>query len=163
MIRKAKKQDLVNIFPIYEIARKYMEENGNGTQWGGWWPPEDVLQADVEKGDLYVCEENGKIHGVFAFIIGEDSTYQYIQEGEWPNDEEYGTVHRLASDGKAKGIFKEAIDFAKSQIENVRIDTHANNGSMLHLIEKNGFKRCGVILVPDQTERIAFQYVGSSK
>ena len=28
---------------------------------------------------------------------------------------------------------------------------------LLHLIEKNGFTRCGIIIVDDGTERIAFQ------
>ena len=39
----------------------------------------------------------------------------------------------------------------------VRIDTHRDNETMLHLIEKNGFIRCGIIIVDDGTERIAFQ------
>lgn len=109
------------------------------------------------------CHENGNkepeiVHGVFAFIIGPDPTYTYIEDGVWLNDDVYGTIHRIAGDGVAKGVFKKCLDFCKSQIDNLRIDTHHNNLTMQHLVEKNGFEKCGIVYMEDGSPRIAYQY-----
>ena len=39
----------------------------------------------------------------------------------------------------------------------VRADTHADNKIMQHILEKNGFTKCGIIHVADGTPRIAYQ------
>lgn len=41
---------------------------------------------------------------------------------------------------------------------NVRVDTHANNTTMQRLIEKSGFKKCGIIHVRDGSPRIAYHW-----
>lgn len=159
MIRLANTEDLGRIREIYAAARKYMVDHGNSTQWAGGWPPEEILLEDIANSNLYVLEKNGEIHGAFAFILGNDETYALIEDGEWLNDEPYGTIHRLASDGKVKGVFEKCINYAKEQVTNLRIDTHPNNETMLHLIEKNGFEKCGNIYIGDGTQRVAFHYV----
>ena len=93
-----------------------------------------------------------------AFIIGEDSTYLRIEDGKWLNENPYGTIHRIASDGAVKGLFSACIDFCKSQMEDLRIDTHADNKTMQHLILKNGFQKCGIIYLTNGSPRIAYQY-----
>lgn len=168
MIRLAKENDLVVIMKIYQTARKYMEETGNPTQWGNNHPPGELLEEDIRREQLYVYsesaggsaaeEENEIIHGVFAFIIGEDPTYAYIEDGTWPNDAAYGTIHRIAGDGKIRGIFEQCFEFCRSQIKKLRIDTHQNNRTMQHLIEKNGFQKCGIVYMEDGSPRIAYQY-----
>ena len=37
------------------------------------------------------------------------------------------------------------------------IDTHEKNKTMQHVVEKLGFKRCGIIYIEDGTPRIAYQ------
>lgn len=159
MIRKATHEDFAQILPIYAIARQYMVESGNPNQWKDNWPIPKVLEEDIEEENLYVCIRDNQIHGVFAFIIGEDENYGMIEEGNWLNDDPYGTIHRIASDGKSKGVFYECMDFCKEQVDNLRIDTHEDNKTMQHLISKAGFVYCGNIYVGDGTKRIAFHYV----
>lgn len=176
MIRLARYDDLDRIMEIYQEARNYMEANGNPDQWGKNHPPRQLLEEDIGMGQLYVYTENRKaqtedsikepailhgetIHGVFAFIIGADPTYTYIEEGAWLNDEIYGTIHRIAGDGVAKGVFEKCLDFCKSRIDNLRIDTHHKNYIMQHLVEKNGFERCGIVYMEDGSPRIAYQYL----
>ena len=169
MIRLANYDDLNRIMEIYQEARNYMEANGNPDQWGKNHPPRQLLEEDIKKGQLYVYTENdealtedlerAQIHGVFAFIIGSDPTYAYIEDGAWLNDEVYGTIHRIAGDGVAKGVFEKCLDFCKSQIVNLRIDTHHNNLTMQHLVEKNGFEKCGIVYMEDGSPRIAYQYL----
>ncbi len=157
MIRLATKQDLTVILNIYEYARDFMRKNGNPTQWNNNFPPKDLLIEDIEKKRLYVYEENHKVHGVFAFIIGNDSTYEYIEDGNWLSEELYGTIHRIASDGKIKGMLNKAVCYCEKQIQHLRIDTHPNNKIMQHLILKNGFSQRGIIYVDDGSPRIAYE------
>ena len=93
----------------------------------------------------------------FAFITGEDPTYKIIREGEWLNDEFYGTIHRIASNGKQRGILKTACDFCFQLVDNIRIDTHKDNLPMLKALKETGFTQCGVINCRDGSPRIAFQ------
>ena len=157
-IRKAKPCDLTRILRVYEIAREHMRQSGNPTQWGTDKPKKELLEDDIRKGELFVGEnEEGHICFVFAFILGEDPTYSYIEDGNWLSDEPYGTIHRIASDGTLSGVVKSAVDYCKNTISNLRIDTHENNKTMQHVLEKLGFTRCGIIYIEDGTPRIAYQ------
>lgn len=162
MIRLAKTEDLPVIMKIYETARTYMKENGNPAQWGDEYPAKEMLENDIRREELYVYCEDQVIHGVFAFIIGEDPTYLNIEDGSWLNDQPYGTIHRIAGDGIVKGVFKKCIDYCKKQIDNLRIDTHHDNHTMQHLISKNDFQKCGIIYVEDGSPRLAYQFVSNN-
>lgn len=156
-IRKGTLGDLDEIMEVYAAAKSYMIANGNRSQWNNGYPQRALIEEDIAKGQCYVCEEDG-IHGVFAFILGEDPTYLSIQDGAWKNDHPYGTVHRIGSDGKTRGIFKAALDFCRGISPDLRIDTHENNHIMQKLILNYGFERCGIIFIEDGTPRIAYQY-----
>ena len=158
-IRNADLSDLKEIMDIYEYARKFMKQTGNRNQWANKFPPENLIKEDIEKKQLYIIEKSGFICGVFAFIIGNDPTYSIIKNGEWLSYEKYGTVHRVASNGKSKGIFIEIITFCESKISHLRIDTHKDNKIMQHLIEKNGFYKCGIIYVTDGTPRFVYEKI----
>lgn len=155
-IRKTQTEDLERIGEIFSVARKYMADNGNPTQWGQDRPSLDLVIDDIAKGNSYVVTDDGKIVGTFAYIPGIEETYLEI-DGAWIDDAPYGTIHRIASDGSVRGVFDAALDFAQSQGRDVRIDTHKNNATMLHLIRRSGFTECGIIIVDDGTPRIAFQ------
>ncbi|MCI8528372.1 MAG: N-acetyltransferase [Lachnospiraceae bacterium] len=161
-IRKASMTDLQEILQIYAHARERMRQNGNPSQWGERWPWEEVVAEDIEAGQSFVTEEEGKICGVFAFLPGIEPTYQKIENGSWLNEEAYGTIHRLAGDGWTKGVFAACQEYCGKIIPNIRIDTHADNHIMRHLLDKHGFKTCGIIYVEDGTPRIAYQKVFGS-
>ncbi|MBQ3226206.1 MAG: N-acetyltransferase [Clostridia bacterium] len=157
-IRKAESKDLSAILGVYEIAREYMRQNGNPDQWGTEKPQKELLVEDIKKGELFVGEnEAGDICFVFAFILGEDPTYSYIEDGNWLSDAPYGTIHRIASNGMVSGVVKMAVDYCRNTISNIRIDTHEKNKTMQHVVEKLGFLRCGIIYISDGTPRIAYQ------
>lgn len=160
MIRRAVTEDMDEILSIVKTAKRYMQENGNQTQWAGSYPAREDFLRDIENEQLYICCHEETIYGVFAFVIGEEPNYAYIEDGQWLNDKPYGTIHRIAGNGASKGVFQEAAAFAKSKVDNLRIDTHADNHTMRHLIEKNGFKRCGIVYMKDGSPRIAYQYEG---
>lgn len=156
-IRKADMNDLKEILNIYSYARHYMKEHKNPTQWGDDRPSESVIKNDIINGNSFVVIDNDVISGVFSFIIGEDETYKKIYDGKWLNDKAYGTVHRLAGNGKSKGIFDFSMGYCEKLIDNIRIDTHKNNKIMQYLLSKRGYKKCGIIYVEDGSERLAYQ------
>ena len=157
-IRNAKMQDLPRILEIYAYARQFMAENGNPNQWGKTNPPRQTLEADIAEEKLFVVEDGQRICGVFFFAVGEDPTYQRIYNGEWASDAPYGTIHRIASNGSG-GIFAACISYCLTVCPHLRIDTHHDNLVMQHVIEKNGFRRSGIIYIADDTPRIAYERI----
>lgn len=155
-IRKTKLVDLDELKLVFDYARNTMRENGNPTQWGSDRPGINLIINDINNGESYVVENDGEIVATFACIEGIEPTYIDI-DGKWLNDDEYLTIHRIASNGKVKGIFDFVIDYVSKKNKDIRIDTHADNNIMKHLIEKNGFIECGIIVVDDGTKRIAYQ------
>ncbi len=158
-IRLAKTEDLPAVERVYAAARAYMARSGNPHQWGnGGYPEHSLLESDIEKQQLYVIEDEGAVHAVFAFMLGDDPTYAVIEEGSWPNDRPYGTIPRIASDGQIRGVFTRAFAFAQSKCEEIRVDTHHDNKTMQHVVTKHGFVRCGIIYLENGDPRIAYQF-----
>ena len=119
---------------------------------------ECVLHKNVEEGKLYVMTQEDHIHGVFYFAIEEDPTYAVIHDGAWHSDGQYGVIHRIAGDGSG-GILRTALAFAREQISHLRIDTHADNSVMQRALNKQGFRRCGIIYIADGSPRIAYDFL----
>ena len=158
MIRRAVKADLNAVLKVYKAAKAYMVASGNPAQWEEGYP-ECVLDRDIDKENLYVlCGRDGTVHAAFVFALGEDPTYAYIEKGSWRSDEPYGTIHRIGSDGKMKGVFSLCLDFCSAVIPHLRADTHQDNKTMQHVLEKHGFVRRGIIYVEDGTPRIAYDF-----
>lgn len=155
MIRKSTMEDLDVIMYIYSKAKEYMDANGNPTQWKDGYPRRELIIGDIESETSFVIEEDGKVCAVFTFIIGDDPTYKDIR-GAWQNNNPYGTVHRIASDGTCRGSLHKALEFCFGKIDCIRIDTHEANLTMQHLIKKEGFSYCGIIVADDGTDRLAY-------
>lgn len=156
-VRRAQGVDFSEILKIYEIAREFMAKTGNPNQWGNHYPPDAMLEADIAAGNLYVVEDQ-KIHGVFAYFTEPDPTYAFIEDGVWMDDSPYGTIHRVAGDGTG-GVFSAVLHFAMERNPHVRIDTHADNKVMQHVLAKHGFRRTGIIYLEDGDPRIAYERV----
>jgi len=163
-IRKTNETDFKRIMEIYEYARAFMAKTGNPNQWGPTnWPPEALIHEDILKGNSYVCtNEDGRVLGTFFFEYGQDiePTYREISDGEWSGNDAYGVVRRIATDGSVKGVGKYCLDWAYEQAGNLRIDTHPDNIVMQKLLEKLGFKKCGIIhVLEDDHPRFAYEKI----
>lgn len=164
LIRPAGLEDLPLVMEIYDYARAFMRANGNVTQWVNGYPSEELIRQEIQDGHSFVCTDgDGEIVGTFCFILGDDPTYRQIYDGAWLNDEPYGVIHRMGTNGKRKGIAEACLDWSFQHSDNIRVDTHRDNLVMQHILEKNGFKRCGIIYVRDGTERIAYQKIVTSQ
>ncbi len=157
-IRKGKISDIDAILSCYDLARKYMRASGNLNQWINGYPSREKVADDISSGTNYVgVDDDEEIVMAFAFIIGPDPTYEIIEDGAWINDKPYGTIHRLGSTGKHKGILEKCVDFCMTLTDNLRLDTHEDNLTMQRAALRLGFQRCGIIYCDDGTPRIAYQ------
>lgn len=155
-VRHTEPSDLDSVMAIIDYARTRMRRSGNASQWVNGYPSRDVILADIRNRNSYVIESDGGLLGVFTFIVGDEPTYSVI-DGNWPDNNPYGTIHRIASAPDAKGVADIALAFCRKSGVNIRIDTHADNVPMLNWIAKRGFSYCGIIHVEDGSPRKAFQ------
>ena len=158
-IRKTKPEELNILIRMYENARIFMASHGNPLQWGNTYPASQILMDDISSGNSYVCVEHDKIIATFYYKEGIDDTYVRIYEGQWLNEAPYGVVHRITSDGTIRGAASFCLNWAFNKCGNLKIDTHRDNIVMQHLLDKNGFKYCGVVYLENGSERIAYQKV----
>jgi len=157
-IRKACPEDIEQINRLYEAGCRYMRQNGNMTQWTTEYPNQEVVENDIQKGRSYLVERDGKAVGVFYYDFGENPEPGYNTiDGAWLDHEPYGVIHRIASDGSVSGMMDFCTNWALEQCPSLRIDTHKDNFPMRNALERNGFSYCGVIIIENGTERIAFQ------
>jgi len=150
-------KDLNRILKIYESAKKFMDAQCN-FQWHAGYPGFKLIKEEIKKKELYIVKDGNAIVGVFAFILGVDHTYLSIN-GEWLNDEPYGTIHRLAKEEFAKGVLKEVVDFCFTKTNNIRIDTKYSNKTMISKLLNLGFRECGIIVLDNGEDRIAYQKI----
>lgn len=162
-IRLTERKDLKEVMDIYERARKFMREHDNPRQWSAYgWPPESLIEQDIEKHKSYVAVENDEIAAVFYYDEGHsvEPTYAVIEDGAWIGDEEYGVVHRIASSGKYKGAGSFCIRWACEKSGHLRMDTHGDNYVMQNCLKKLGFTYTGIIYVTtDNDPRLAFEWI----
>lgn len=159
-IRQTTPGDLPAVMAIYDYARRFMQEHGNPNQWTDGYPSESYILQEIEDRHSFVCEdEAGDIAGTFCFIMGEDPTYARIDDGEWLDGSLYGVIHRMASNGKVKGIADLCIQWCFGKHHNIRVDTHHDNIAMQNILKRNGFKKCGIIYTRNGSPRIAYQKI----
>lgn len=168
IIRKTTISDIDEVMPIFEEARKTIAALGID-QWQNGYPSKEVIIADIELDQSYVCEINGKICGTFAMLERGEPTYDKIYDGHWlmgDDSRDYIAIHRVAISvsSRGSGLSGKIIDFAvffakEKERKSLRIDTHRGNAVMRRMLEKNGFEYCGIIYLESGDERIAYEKV----
>lgn len=159
IIRRSTPADIPSMQEIFAYARRFMAESGNPGQWVNGYPDSERLLEDIRNGSSYVCLTNDTIVGTFVLQEGDDPTYETIYDGRWLNDAPYLAIHRIAGNGRTKGILHAALQFAMQRCRNIRIDTHRDNRVMQNALRKEGFRYCGIIHCWSGDERLAYQLV----
>jgi GNAT superfamily N-acetyltransferase len=114
-----------------------MRAAGN-CQWDDAYPNPEVFTRDVEQGQLWVAEEDGRLAGVAA--ITQDQEPEYADVGLDPAEPAV-VVHRLAVDpdfrgrGVAEALMRQAED----------VDTNTENEATQRLFPKLGYVLAGEI------------------
>ena len=115
VIRKATLTDMAAIMKVMAAAKTIMRQSGNMHQWGGGYPSEAVIRADIERDGGFVLEADGaskagntagpcrRIVGYFAFLPSPEPTYDTIYEGGWLDDKQAGRAVDAADIAPCKG------------------------------------------------------------
>ena len=149
------------IMEIIEDGRAYLKSQGLD-QWQEGYPDRAQIDADLASGNGRVFCVGDRIAGYACVCFGADPFYFDI-DGAWLDDKPYAVIHRCAVKASERGkglgdtIFKTLEGFVKERgFDEIRVDTHRGNMVMQHLLQKNGYVYCGIILF-DGRERLAFQ------
>ena len=167
-IRQSAFSDLDRLMEIFDEARYTISLLGID-QWQDGYPSLDVIRRDIEIGQSYVMDVDGRACGTLVMIPDGEPTYEKIYEGEWLSGNQtrnYLTIHRVAIsvDCRGKGIaatmLQDAAEYAKRLDKiSIRIDTHHGNVVMRKMLEKNGFVYCGVIYLESGAARVAYEKI----
>ncbi len=153
MIREATKEDIAGIAKIYGHIIEKEEEKVLSIGWQkGVYPTADTAQSALEKGELFVMEEDNNI--VASAIINQTQVPEY-KNCNWEfkaSDEEVMVLHTLVVEPeKSKsGYGKKFVDFyeefaAKFGIQYLRMDTNAKNNVARKFYKKIGYKEVGIV------------------
>lgn len=157
-IRLATPEDIPEMKKVFDIARVFQLDNGI-IQWAEGYPSKELILEDIKLSAAYAAfNTEEELIGVLSVFTDPDPTYFEI-DGEWLNDEPYATVHRIASNGKVKGVGQELLKWVQESHSNIRIDTHKDNQPMKHVLEKLDFQYTGVITLDNGEFRDAYHYI----
>ena len=152
-------RDLPALESLYAAARGRMKAAGNYEQLKDSYPPRALIEEYIARGRLYLSKEEDALLGAFVFFVGTEENYSAI-DGMWMTENRaYGVIHRVASSGTRRGFLHTVVDYCAQFADDLRIDTHRDNAPMRGALTALGFRPCGVVIVDDGTERIAFERV----
>lgn len=161
-IIRATKKDVPVMREILDHGRQ-IQLTAGVEQWAEGYPSKTLMLEDIERNAAYLClDDTDEAVGVASIFTEPDPTYFEI-EGEWLNNAPYATIHRIATNSKIKGVGQYMIQWVQKNHQNVRIDTHADNAAMKHVLEKLGFDYTGVIYIENGEARDAYHYVKNGK
>lgn len=161
--RKTTEKDVESVMSIIKQSQNYFKEQGID-QWQNGYPNSQIIKDDIKNDYSYVLLKDNKIVGTTVLSFDGEETYNKIHNGNWLTQNEYAVIHRIAIDNNLKGqglagkiIEKVQEKCNKRGVRSIKVDTHEDNKSMQKLLEKNGFKYCGIIYLTDGDKRVAFE------
>lgn len=154
---------------VMEDGRAVLKAAGS-SQWQNGTPDRNLLIKDINLGKLYGVYADGELASICAFSLIPDPSYKKIEGGAWLTDtDKYLTMHTFSIGAMFRGqgfyryMFAKAEEVAKANgLVAIRADTYKLNKTMQHIFEKEGFKKCGVIYLVDETidnDRLAYEKV----
>lgn len=164
-IRPSKLADADAIGKLYAEARVFMAAQ-HLDQWQDGYPNTESAKQDAALGVGRVLVWRDQIVATAAFLPQEPD-YDVIHDGAWLQEGSYLAVHRVATaaDFRGTGLASTLLEYAAEEArtagrKSLRIDTHQMNRPMRSMLEKNGFKLCGIIILGRTGElRVGYEKV----
>lgn len=152
-VRTANIKDLDRIEEIYEKIHDGEEQGLTTIGWiRGVYPTRATAREAIDRGDLFVVEDNGKI--VIVAVINQIQVDEYVY-ANWKHsakDNEIMVLHGLAADPdeKGKGYGKAFIKFYEDYAKlhdciTLRMDTNVRNTRARELYHRLGYEEVGVV------------------
>lgn len=160
--RKCEEKDIISVGAFYDRVVKFLDANINYPKWTyKEYPSEKSVRNMVEKGQQFMCVEDGEIIG--AFVLNDDPQGKY-ENATWSKQLEQGeymVCHTLAAAPELKGkglgtkTVEYCIQYAKDQgFKSIRLDVVPDNIPAKRLYEKCGFQYVGDVDLERNIEAI---------
>lgn len=176
-MRPSTVDDVPAIMATLEAGRALLAADGIDQWQNGTAPGVEAVTADVACGRGRVFLINGQVAATAALADEPEPAYGRMVEGAWEvRGEEhapeegatcaYATIHRVAVAPAFRGMhvaqhfYARLIEEARARgFAEIRVDTHADNVRMQHVIASAGFKYAGVVAYSDDPrgQRRAYQ------
>lgn len=153
MIRYSTKNDISEVVKIYD---KILELEVEGKACTGWkkgvYPTEKTALDALDKNELFVFEENGRILAAARINNEQEPEYASCQWTFDAPDSEVMILHTLVVDPSTsgRGIGSKFVQFYEEYALNnncryLRMDTNAKNTAARTLYKKLGYSEQGII------------------
>ena len=150
-LRQARDDELSTCIQILREGRAFQQEQGF-TQWTEEYPNSALIESDIREGGGWLFLLDDEPAGYMYLAFDGDPAYADPMCA-WRADVPYAVVHRIALSRRFVGrglsgmVFGAIRDLCRERgISCIRIDTDSKNKRMQHVLEKNGFVRCGYVL-----------------
>jgi len=161
-ITKAKISDLNQLHMLTKSCAKNMIDNGI-FQWNEMYPSNEILEKDIELGQIWKLEERKIIAGIIVLTEIEDAAYKNVK---WLTKNYKNLyIHRLAvhpnfqGKGYAQKLMNFAEDFSKeNKYNSIRLDTFSQNKRNLQFYEQRNYTKLEAIYFPKQSEHPFYCY-----
>ena len=151
--RKANKDDIDAIVLIYERSHDAEEAGFVTTGWlRGVYPVRTTAEAALQRGDLFVMEENNTIYG--SALINRIQVDVYA-DAPWKypvSDDKVCVLHTLVISPKVfgRGFGKQFVRFYEeyaldNELPELRLDTNASNAKARAMYAKLGYDEIAVV------------------
>ena len=147
----AKAEDIEICSQIIEEGKRFQRQQGF-VQWTDDYPNRETISEDIKEKKGYILRSDGEIAGYMCIDFSGEPAYEGI-EGKWRSDGKYAVIHRMAFHPRFRDKGLADITFGlieklclSKKIHCIRVDTDFPNKRMQHILEKNGFSQCGVIV-----------------
>ena len=154
-LEKALESDFGAICGLYQAVVKAMESSGLDQWTWGVYPAEDIVRDDIEKEQLYVAREDGRVAAVVCINCEQDDEYAAIN---WHYGVKPGLFHRLAISPDAQGrgygraVLGEVCRILREMgCDSLRCDTYSLNAAALRCYDGFGMRRAGLFRFPWKT------------
>ena len=145
--RSAGLADLDDVWDLVSSAIIHMIKQ-NIMQWDELYPTKEDLQTDIEKKQLYVGFDEGRLAAIY--VLNQECELEY-SDGNWQYPElPFYIIHRLCVHPayQHQGIAKQTLlyieeDLKASGIHAIRLDVFSQNPFALKLYEGMGYARTG--------------------
>ncbi|WP_418667804.1 GNAT family N-acetyltransferase [Allofournierella sp.] len=159
-LEPAKKEEAGQCARILGDGREFQKEQGF-VQWTENYPNLDTVCEDIKAQKGYVLKVDEKLAGYMCIDFSGEPAYTDIK-GAWRAQRAYAVVRRIAFSKEFIGIGLADIAFKliekvclDNKVPYIRINTGFSNRRMQHILEKNGFVQCGVVVLQGG-EKIAY-------
>ena len=151
LLELAQAQNATECYRVIDEGRMFQKEQGF-IQWTDDYPNEQTILDDIDAEKGYILTSDHRIAGYICIDFDGEPAYENI-EGAWNSNQPYAVVHRMAFNREYRGCglsgiawpLIEKLCISKS-VHYIRADTDFPNKRMQHILEKNGFSRCGVVI-----------------